>query len=152
MAPQSFLHPWLSNEQLLTWLREAPDKASYQRRLTIWLTHFAEFSPERVAEMLGVSTRAVAKWVGTYNGLGPDGLRRERRGGRRWGLLSLEEERAFLADYLAEAPDANSLTASRLRAALSRAIGRQVSLGYVYTLLHRHHWSRQAEPQPTHRA
>ena len=81
------LEPWFSAEQLVAWMQEAPDKPSYQRRLAIWLTHLGPFPASEVAKMLGVSKQAVWKWVSEYNQRGADGLDREGRGGRRWGLL-----------------------------------------------------------------
>ena len=35
MRPPAQIEPWLSPEDLQTWVREAPDKASYQRRRAI---------------------------------------------------------------------------------------------------------------------
>ena len=64
--------PWFSVDQLLAWVREAPDKGSYQRRLAIRLTQFGLSSARDVAQMLGVSRQAVWKWVAQYNREGPD--------------------------------------------------------------------------------
>jgi transposase len=41
------------------------------------------------------------------------------------------------------------LTAPQLRAGLEKLTGRQVSLAYVYRLLHRHGW-RKLGPRPRH--
>lgn len=123
--------------------------AHNQRRLAIWLTYLGDFSAHRVAELLGVSTQAVWKWVGEYNAVGPSGLDRKGRGGRRWGWMSLDGERAFLAQYLATAENGDLLTARQLQAALSEAVGRAVKIDYVYRLLHRHDW-RKLTPRPHH--
>ena len=77
------LQPWFSLEQLQAWVCEAPDNASYQRRLAIWLTQLEPYHVEDVATMLAVSKQAVWKWVGEYNAQGPVGLERQRRGGWR---------------------------------------------------------------------
>jgi len=142
MRKPSVLHPWFNTAQLLAWVKEAPDKAAYQRRLAIWLTQAGPFAAHRVAELLAVSTQAVWKWLGEYNTLGAAGLERKGRGGRRWGLMSLDEERAFLAQHLAEAEAGDLLTAKQLHPALERAVGQEVSLAYVYRLLHRHEWRK----------
>lgn len=84
-----------------------------------------------MAELLAVSTPAVWKWAGEYNPLGPEGLQRKGRGGRRWGLLSLEEERAFLAQYLAPAEAGDLLTARQLQTALCKAVGRAVKIMFI---------------------
>ena len=43
------LAPWLSTEEMQAWVRKARDKASYQRRLAIWLTAVERLSAHRVA-------------------------------------------------------------------------------------------------------
>ena len=100
MRKPSSLSPWFTVEQLVAWVKEAPDKTAYQRRLAIWLTHAGSYATHRVADLLAVSTQAVWKRVAESNSLGPSGLDRKRRGGRRWGLMTLEEECAFLAEHL----------------------------------------------------
>lgn len=149
MRKPSSLSPWFSPAQLMAWVKEAPDKAAYQRRLAIWLTHAGPFPAHRVAQLLAVSTQAVWKWLGEYNTVGPGGLDRKGRGGRRWGLMTLDEERAFLAEHLAQAETGDLLTAKQLRPALAKAAGQPVSLDYVYRLLHRHAW-RKLSPRPHH--
>jgi transposase len=136
-------------EQLAAWVKEAPDKTAYQRRLAIWLTHAGPFAAHRVADLLAVSTQAVWKWVAEYNTLGPNGLDRKGRGGRRWGLMSLDEERAFLAEHLAQAASGDLLTAKQLASALAKKLGQEVSIDYIYGLLHRHEW-RKLTPRPHH--
>lgn len=122
--PSSF-SPWFTVEQLVAWVKEAPDKTAYQRRLAIWLTHAGSFAAHRMADLLAVSTQAVWKRVAESNSLGPSELDRKRRGGRRWGLMTLEEERAFLAEHLAEAESGDLLTAMQLSSALSKKLGRR---------------------------
>lgn len=149
MRNPSVLTPWFTTDQLLAWVREAPDKGAYQRRLAIWLTHSARLPAHRIAGLLVVSVQAVWKWVAEYNSLGPAGLDRKGRGGRRWALMSLEEERAFLAQYLARAEAGDLLTAKQLHPELCRALGQDVSMDYVYKLLHRHDW-RKLWPRSHH--
>jgi hypothetical protein len=68
MLPQAEIALWLSTEDLQTWVRQAPDKASYQRRLAIWLTPVERLAAHRVAQSLCVSMPAVWRWVQQYNG------------------------------------------------------------------------------------
>jgi transposase len=139
MRNPSSLSPWFTVEQLVAWVKEAPDKTAYQRRLAIWLTHAGPFAAHRVADLLAVSTQAVWKWVGEYNTLGP----------RRWGLMSLDEERAFLAEHLAQAENGDLLTAKQLASALQKKLGKEVFIDNIYGLLHRHEW-RKLTPRPHH--
>ena len=149
MRRPSSLRPWFTVEQLVAWVKESPDKAAYQRRLAIWLTYAGPFAAHRVAELLAVSTQAVWKWVGEYNALGPSGLERKGRGGRRWGLMTLDQERAFLGRHLAKAESGHLPTARQLSSALSKKLSQEVSIDYIYALLRRHQ-GRKLTPRPHH--
>lgn len=149
MRPPARIEPWLSTEDLQTWVREAPDKSSYQRRLAIWLTHVGQLPARQVAELLCVSKQAVWLWISQYNHQGPEGLQGQGRGGRRWAFLSAEEEQAFLEQWLPRAEQGQLLTAKQLRSHLEKRLRRRVSLGYVYRLLHRWGW-RKLGPRPRH--
>jgi len=59
MRKPSSLSPWFTVEKLIAWVKEAPDKTAYQRRLAIWLTHTVPFAANRVADLRAVSTQAV---------------------------------------------------------------------------------------------
>lgn len=149
MRPPAEIALWLSTEDMQTWVREAPDKASYQRRLAIWLTHVERLSAHRVGQSLCVSTPAVWRWVQQYNHQGPEGLHRTGRGGRRWAFLKWEQEQRFLEKRLQAAARGEVLTAKQLHGQLQKITGREVSLGYVYRLLRRHGW-RKLGPRPRH--
>lgn len=149
MRPPAHIEPWLSSEALQVWVRDARDKASYQRRLTIWLTQVGRLPAHRVAESLCVSTAAVWLWISQYNRQGPEGLQRTGRGGRRWAFLSWEQEQRFLQKGQQAAARGEILTAKQLHARLEKITGRRLSLGYVYRLLHRHSW-RKLGPRPRH--
>jgi transposase len=150
MRPPAQIELWLDTEDLQTWVREAPDKASYQRRLAIWLTHVGHLAAHQVAELLCASKQAVWLWISQYNQQGLEGLQRQGRGGRRWEYLSAEEEEAFLRHWLPRAAQGELLTAKQVRGELEKRLARRVSLGYVYGLLHRSGW-RKLGPRPRHR-
>jgi transposase len=148
MRPPAQLRPWFSPEELAVWVRESPDKAAYQKRLAIWLTHLRRPASE-IADLLQVSTPAVWLWVKQYNRQGPAGLSRQGRGGRRWSFLSWEAEVSLLASWEERALRGEVLTVSQLVPEVERAVGKTVSADYVYKLLHRHHW-RKLGPRPRH--
>jgi len=149
MRPPASITPWLSTEEMQVWVREAPDKPSYQKRVAIWLAHLGEFAARQIADWLCVSKQAIWLWIGQYNRQGPEGLQRRGRGGRRWAYLSLEQEAAFLRQVERRALAGEVLTAKQLHASLVKTADREVSLGYVYRLLHRHGW-RKLGPRPRH--
>jgi transposase len=140
---------WLSEEELLGWLREAPDRPTYQRRLAIWLTWIKPLHAEEVAQLLGVSKQAVWLWIGQYNKQGPAGLERPGRGGRRWSLLEWEEEKRVLGRLEKRAQQGEVITARQLLPEVQKAVGQEVSLAYLYKLMKRHGW-RKTGPRPRH--
>jgi transposase len=148
MRPPALIKRWLSEEELAVWVREAPSKDAYQKRLAVWLTHLRHSAAD-VADFLQVSKPAVWRWVGQYNRLGPEGLRRKGRGGRRWSFLSWEKEQALLQSWEERALGGEILTAPQLVPEIEEAVGNPVSVDYVYKLLHRHDW-RKLGPRPRH--
>lgn len=149
MSRTTKLVPWLSEIELLAWVRQAETRGDYQKRLTVWLTHLYQYPAHQIAAMLAVSTQAVWLWLGQYNRQGPGSLTPSKRGGRRWGFLSLAQETDLLTAFHEQAHAGKVLTARQLQAQVNRVVGRDVSLAYVYRLLHRHDW-RKLGPRPRH--
>jgi transposase len=142
------LNPWMSPEEMSVWVREAQSREAYQKRLAIWLTHLCHSALE-IADLLQVSKQAVWLWVGQYNKNGPEGLSRRGRGGRRWSFLSWEDEEALLRSWEGRAISGEVLSAPQLLPEVRNVVGKNVSLDYVYKLLHRHRW-RKLGPRPRH--
>lgn len=149
MPRQSHVEPWLSELELLEWVRQSQTKGEYQRRLAVWLTYLRRWPAREVGTLLGVSTQAVWLWLGQYNRRGPAGLQRKGRGGRRWGFLTLAQEAELLASLREQAGAGRVLTAKQIYPRVCQAVDRKVSLDYVYRLLHRHGW-RKLGPRPRH--
>jgi hypothetical protein len=63
VLPPASIEPWLSIEDMQVWVREAPDKPNYQRRLAVWLTQIGGLAAHSVAEFLCVSKQAVWLWI-----------------------------------------------------------------------------------------
>ena len=72
-----------------------------------------------------------------------------RPGGRKRQNMSLQEEREFLAPFLAQAAEGGVLVAAQIKAALDKRLGREVALASAYNLLHRHGW-RKLAPDKRH--
>lgn len=149
MRPAASIKPHLSDEELRDWLHETTDRASYQRRLAIWMTHHAGFHAQKVADLLQVAQPSVWKWIGEYNRYGPAGLERSGRGGRRWAFLGWAEEQALLEEWHTRAARGDVLTAKHMADHVRTRVGRAVSLAYVYRLLQRHGW-RKVAPRHHH--
>lgn len=140
MRPPAQIREHLPVEQLFAWLQQAPDQEAYKRRLAIWLTHTGRLHARQVAQIVGCSVPAVWLWIGQYNRLGPAGLARTGRGGRRWGLLTAEQEECLVDELARQTPRGQTPTARELQVCIEKRISREVSLPYVYKLLARHNW------------
>lgn len=154
MRPPTRIKPHLSIDKMFQWLQNAPDEASYKRRMAVWLTHTGDLHAPKVAQILAVSTQAVAVWIRQYNRLGPNGLKRTGRGGRRHALTTPDKEAQILAPFIKMAKAGRIPKTTQIKKAVENALKRKVSLPYVYRLLSRHGWneiiaqSRQTS-QPT---
>jgi transposase len=132
------IHPWLNDEELAQWVREAPSQDAYKKRLAIWLTRRGPFHAHRVSDLLQVSKQAVWLWIKQYNQGGPESLDRKGRGGRRRAYLSLEEERALVERLQSQVSKGQAKKAKELLPEVLEAVGQNVSVAYVYRLMQRH--------------
>lgn len=149
MREPAQIRSWVSEEELLVWIREATDRETYQKRLAIWLTKIGPYHAHEVARMLGISKQAVWLWVGQYNQEGPEGLLRQGWGGRRWSLLPWSQEEALLGSFEKRALEGEWITVKQMLPEICQVAGAEVSLAYVYRLLRRHQW-RKLGPRPRH--
>ena len=149
MSRPSFSGVNVNEDKLREHVMGAKDKESHQRWLAIWLSYKFKMKAEDVASALVVSVPAVWKWMAEYRNEGESGLKRSGRGGRRWGLLSPEEESTWLKSLGEKAQAGLILTVPSLRGAVKEKVGQEVSDAYIYRLLHRHGW-RKLAPRPKH--
>ena len=144
MRRPAFIQPWLSAKKLEAWVRTARSREEYQKRLAIWMTVKGPFPAHRIASLLLVSKQAVWLWVSQYNRLGPDGLQRRGRGGRRRAYLSLDQENALLQSLKRDAERGKSPRARDVQEEMSKITHRNVSISYVYRLFERIGWQKLA--------
>jgi len=104
---------------------------------------------EQTAAVLGVSRASIPRLQLRFRQARKRLPERRRWGGRRQALLSLQEEKEFLAAWAAQAKDAGLLVLSPVRAALSQHLGRPVAASVVWRLLARHGW-RKVAPDTRH--
>ena len=142
MRRPAVIQPWLSAKKLEAWVRTARSREEYQKRLAIWMTVKGPFPAHRVASLLLVSKQAVWLWVSQYNHLGPDGLQRRGRGGRRRAYLSLDREEALLASLKRGAEQGKTPRAREVQEEISKVTRKNVSISYVYRLFERIGWQK----------
>jgi transposase len=104
---------------------------------------------EETASILGVSRATVHRLQTRFRGKCRGHFVAKRHGGRRHVLMSLDEERAFLAPWAEQAKEGGVLVVSVMRADLSQRLGRPVKASVLYRLLARHGW-RKVAPDTRH--
>ena len=104
---------------------------------------------EEIALHTGVSATTVHRVISTYNRLGPTALETPGKGGRRHQYLTLQEEKAFLAPFFAQAQSGEIATVAQIQAAYEAKVGHEVDDSTIYRLLNRHGW-RKLMPRPRH--
>jgi len=152
MRPPAQIKDWLSLEAMFQWVQNAPDQAAYRCRMAVWLTHTGRLHAAKVAHILGVSKQAVWLWIRQYNALGPAGLERHGRGGRRWGLMTPAQEAELLRPFFRRLRAGYALKPGAVQQAIEAGLQQKVSKSYVYKLLRRHGWAdvlRQSRDVPS---
>lgn len=126
-------------------LAQATDVNELRAAQAILLPALAHTTLEETAVLLGVGRATVPRLQQRLRqGVKVGRSSRKRWGGRRRALMTLEEEKAFLAPWVEQARTAGVLVVSPLRAALAEKLGRKVAPSVVYRLLARHGWRRVA--------
>jgi len=121
----------------------------FQRFLCVWLRLELSLSPKEIARTLGWNANTVRLTQRNFISHGINALVEEKRGGRRRQLLTIEEEKSFLASFECVANSGSMLVANEIKVALEKRLGRMVHKTTVYRMLRRHGW-RKVVPRPTH--
>ena len=112
----------------------------------VLLPALASATLEQTAAILGVGRATVARLQRRFGqSVRSRAATRPRWGGRRQGLLSVEQEAEFLAPWAEQAKAAGLLVLSPIRAALAQRLGRRVAASVVWRLLARHGWRKVAD-------
>ncbi|NTW07681.1 MAG: hypothetical protein HGA29_07540 [Syntrophaceae bacterium] len=138
----------LDAEGLKKQMKASTNREQFQRWQVIFLTSKG-LTSEVVADYVGTTKGTVHQWVFQYNHHGPDGVLLQGRGGRRFGLLTLDEERNLLEQIRSKAEQGSIITASAVKVRIEEKTGKAVSEDYIYDVLHRHGW-RKVMPRPRH--
>ena len=131
-------------------LATATDLNTLRSAQAVLLPALLNATLEQTAALLGVSRATVPRLQnGVRRRCAEHGMLPPARGGRRHELMTVEEERDFLAPWVQLAATGNMLVVSPLRAALAQKLGKKVSASVVYRLLERHGW-RKVAPDTRH--
>jgi len=102
-----------------------------------------------VAEAVGLSRSSVYRRKAEYLSEGKRTLSTDGWGGRRGGVLSIEEEAEFVARFEDAAREGQLVTAAEMLAELERRCGESPNPSTLYRILGRHGW-RKVTPRPRH--
>jgi transposase len=130
-------------------LKEAKDKAEYQRIQCVWLRAALGLRAAQIATALGWQVGSVRQVHSDYLRQGEAVLRSKPAGGRRRQNLTIEQEKELLLPFLEQAEAGGVLVMAPVQAAYEAAVGRPVHHSVVYRALHRQGW-RKIMPRPRH--
>ena len=99
--------------------------------------------------MTGYHPVSVRRIHSEYKNEGISALIRRPRGGRNRENMSLEDEKAFVNEFVAKAEAGQIVEVSEIHCAYEEKLGRQVGKSTVYAVLHRHDW-RKVVSRPQH--
>lgn len=129
---------------------ETADVKELRAAQAVLLPALAHTTLEQTAALLGVGRASVPRLQQRFRAQLHPTRPSRRWGGRRRAMMTLEQEKAFLAPWAEQARGAGVLVVSPLRAALAEKLGRKkVAASVVYRLLARHGW-RKVAPDTRH--
>lgn len=126
---------------------QAVDVRDYKKALSVILVAELGLDANQTAEVLGLSRRTIFR--NRDDICNQDAVPKQSWGGRRHCLLSIEEERQFLAPWAEAATTGGVLTVPPIHAALSELLGHDIPITTTYRLLARHGW-RKVQPDTKH--
>jgi transposase len=136
-------------ERLAALLKEAKNKAEYQRIQCVWLRAALHLAAPQIATALGWQVDSVRQVHSDYLRHGEAVLRSKPVGGRHHQNLTREQEQELLAPFLEPAAKGGVLVVAPVQAAYEQKVGRPVHHSVVYRALHRQGW-RKIMPRPQH--
>ena len=122
-----------------------------RRALSILLPALLGATIEQTAAALGVGHASVSRWRASFHKApsGLDSAAKTSWGGRRNAWMSFDEEKEFLAPWLARAEQGMLVVAAPIREALAKRLGQPVKASVLYRMLDRHDW-RKVAPDTRH--
>ena len=126
---------------------QAKTAADLRKALSVLLVADMGLDARKASEVLGISERTIFRNRSSFRA--QDEQLRYTWGGRRNCSMSLDEERAFLAQWEEKAAEGGVLTAPPMHAALAERLGHFIPMSTTYRLLARHGW-RKVQPDTRH--
>ena len=142
-------YPEKDLEAARTLLSRAKTVQELRQAQAVLLPALTGASLTTTAELLGLSRDRVVVLRREFRGTGDATVGKKARGGRRYQLLTPEEETSFLAPWIETAARGGVLVVPPIHAAQEERVGHKVPKSTVYRLLARHGW-RKVAPDTRH--
>jgi transposase len=136
-------------DELESFRKEKWTGFEFQRFLCVWLREKSNMPTDKIAAVLGWHVNTVRFTQRDFVKRGVSALIESKKGGRFHSLMTAEAEAEFLSKFEEEARNGEILTASGIKEAIEKHLGRQVHLSTVYRILRRQGW-RKTAPRPGH--
>ncbi len=149
MARVSHAAPHLPLAEVKHRMRTDPRAFCRQRWLISYNALVEPRKAEEISRHCGVSKATVHAVISRYNRFGVAAIETSGKGGRRRQYLTVEEEKEFLAPFLAQAERGEIATVGQIWRAFEQRVGHSVDDSTIYRLLNRHGW-RKVMPRPKH--
>lgn len=131
-------------------VREAKTPHEIRTGLSILIPSRYAVTNAEAADILGVGVATVVRMQKRIRDqIAGAPAKKKSWGGRRRQLLSVEEEKAFLAPWVEKAEKGGVLVVPPLHEALEKELGQKVAESTVYRMLYRHGW-RKIAPDTCH--
>jgi transposase len=128
--------------------RKANKNENVEKRLKALLMRADGKKNKEIAEATEYDASHVSKLVAKYCTKGLSAIVDNHQTGNRRNM-SIEEERAFLAQYKNEASQGQVVVVSEIEAAYKERVGHTIGGSQIYRLLKRHGW-RKVMPRSKH--
>ncbi len=119
---------------------KATTVAEYRKALSVILRAELSIDVARTAGLLGTSRRTVFRNHSCIRNQSDTPM--NLWGGRRHCVMTIEEEKEFLAQWIDKATIGGVLTVPPIHAALVERLGRDIPMSTTYRLLARHGWRK----------
>lgn len=149
MRPQRQI-PEEDVKRLKQGLKKAKTVPEYRHTHVLYLRGAHAHTNEEIARITQYSVQRVASIIGGYFKHGLDILKNfSKPKPRKWGNMTLDQEKAFISEYLDKAKRGEVIEVSNIKKEYERRIGRETAPSVIYNILHRHDW-RKIAPRPAH--
>lgn len=130
-------------------MQSATTVSDYKRWQIIYSISAYSVDADYLADITGYSKASVYAIVQQYNKSDKSDVSSKQRGGRRRGLMNLEQEKALMKSLEDKAIKGQILSGKDVRKIVEQMLNKSVSDDYIWDLFKRNGWTKHS-PRPHH--